>query len=56
MTAAGLAQCVNAMRKNSEYVAGKYMQERPMMMAVDAIDWTNLKRAGADKVSLTVMM
>jgi len=27
------------MRKNSAYVAGKYMDDRPMMMAVDAIDW-----------------
>ncbi|MGB1591334.1 MAG: baculoviral IAP repeat-containing protein, partial [Promethearchaeia archaeon] len=30
---------VDAMRKNSEYVAGKHLDDRPMMVAVDAIDW-----------------
>ena len=34
-----LTEYVETMRKNSAYVAGKYMDDRPMMMAVDAIDW-----------------
>jgi hypothetical protein len=37
-----LSEYVETMRKNSAYVAGKYMDDRPMMMAVDAIDWHTL--------------
>ena len=39
MTEAGLKSCVDSMRRNSEHVAKRYMEERPMLMAVDAIDW-----------------
>ena len=37
-----LSEYVETMRKNSAHVAGKYMDDRPMMMAVDAIDWHTL--------------
>jgi len=34
-----LATYLATMRANSAHVADKYLDERPMMMAVDAIDW-----------------
>jgi len=55
MTRAGLEQYIDTMRKNSAEVAGKYMQERPMMMAIDAIDWTGLKRTSSDQVAMITL-
>lgn len=42
MTEAGLKSCVESMRSNSERVAKRYMEERPILMAVDAIDWRDV--------------
>jgi hypothetical protein len=38
----GLEAYVCAMRKNAAHLTQKYMEERPMMVAVDAIDWHDI--------------
>ena len=56
MTGASLTQYMQTMRKNSAYIAKKYMEERPMMMAVDAIDWHSVDRNNLDMVRACVLV
>ena len=42
LSGAGLEAYVCAMRKNAAHLTQKYMEERPMMVAVDAIDWHDI--------------
>jgi len=51
-----LNEYVETMRKNSAYVAGKYMDDRPMMMAVDAIDWHTLVEGVPKKTMDQIML
>ena len=51
-----LSEYVETMRKNSAHVAGKYMDDRPMMMAVDAIDWHTLVEGVAKETMDQIML